>query len=64
MRDDTIFSRVPHITVKVAALVAIPPGVVIWIFPVLAPVGTVAVTFVAELEKEVAFTPPKLTAVV
>ena len=57
--------RMPHITVKVAALVAVPPGVVTWIFPVIAPGGTVAVTLVAEFTvKEVAFTPPKLTAVV
>jgi len=32
------------VTVKLAALVAVPPGVVIEIFPVVAPAGTVAVT--------------------
>jgi hypothetical protein len=38
------------------------PGVVVWIFPALAPVGTVAVTWVSEsAEKLVALTPPKVT---
>jgi hypothetical protein len=36
------------LTVKFAALVAVPPGVVTLIFPVVAPVGTVAVICVAE----------------
>jgi hypothetical protein len=31
------------VTVKVVELAAVPPGVVTWILPVLAPVGTVAV---------------------
>ena len=35
------------VTVKVPLLVAVPPGVVTAIFPVLAPVGTVAVICVA-----------------
>jgi len=50
------------VTVKTPVLVAIPPGVVITIFPVLAPVGTVAVIWVSEpTEKVVAFTPPRVT---
>jgi len=52
-------------TVNVPELVAVPPAVVILILPVTAPVGTVAVTCVAELTvKAVAFTPPKVTLVV
>jgi hypothetical protein len=51
--------------VKVPELVAVPPGVVIAIFPVTAPVGTVAVTCVSEFTvKVVAATPPKVTFVV
>jgi hypothetical protein len=58
----------PHtkcqITVKVGALAALPLGVVILIFPVIAPAGTVAVTCVAEFAvKADAFTPPKVTVV-
>lgn len=46
-------------------MLAVPPGVVIAIFPVFAPTGTVAVTCVAELTvNEVAFAPPKLTVLV
>lgn len=52
-------------TVKIPELVAVPPGVVIPILPVFAPVGTFAVTFVSEITvKLVAFTPPKVTFVV
>jgi len=52
------------VTVKLAALVAVPPAVAIVIFPVTAPVGTVAVTCVSEFTVNVvAFTPPKLTLV-
>jgi hypothetical protein len=48
--------------VKVPELVAVPPGVVIAIFPVSAPGGTVAVTCVSEITvKVVALTPPNLT---
>ena len=50
-----------YVTMKVAALVAVPPGVVILILPVIAPVGTVAVTCVAEFTVNVALTPPKVT---
>ena len=46
-------------------LVAVPPGVVITIFPVLAPVGTVAATCVSEFTvKLAAGTPPNVTEVV
>ena len=49
---------------KVALLVAVPPGVVTLIFPVFAPLGTVAVIFVYEFTlKLVALTPPKVTLV-
>ena len=54
-------SQQSYITVKVAALVAVSPAVVIVILPVIAPVGTVAVTFVAESAVMVAFTPPNVT---
>jgi hypothetical protein len=56
----------PHgVTVKVPELVTVPPVVVITIFPVIAPVGTVAVTWVSELTvKVVAATAPKVTLVV
>ena len=50
---------------KVPELVADPPAVVTVIFPVLAPLGTVAVTLLSELTMNVvAFTPPKVTFVV
>jgi hypothetical protein len=53
------------VTVNLWALVAVPPGVVTEIFPVVAPVGTVAVIFVAELtENDVALTPLNFTDVV
>ena len=49
---------------KLVALDAVPPGVVITIFPVFAPVGTVAVICVSEFTvKLVAATPPKVTFV-
>ena len=51
-------------TVNTLALLAVPPGVVMLIFPVKAPDGTVAVTCVFELTvKVVAFTPPNFTEV-
>jgi len=50
--------------VKTVALVAVPPAVVILILAVTAPVGTVALTCVADLVKFVAATPPKVTLVV
>jgi len=49
--------------VKLEALVAVPPGVVTLIVPVVAPVGTVAVICVAELTVNVAFVPLNFTAV-
>ena len=54
----------PGVTVKFDELVAVPPSVVIAILPVMAPVGTVAFTCVADLVKFVAATPPKVTSVV
>ena len=36
------------VTVKLAALLAVPPGVVTWILPVVAPAGTAAVIWVAD----------------
>src|SRR5208337_3144160 len=66
-----IISRSQHqsprycVTVKTWVLVAVPPGVVIAIFPVFAPVGTYAVTCVSEFTvKLVAATPPNVTFVV
>jgi hypothetical protein len=54
-----------YVTVKTAELVAVPPGVVIAIFPVFAPVGTFAVTCVSELTTTVvALTPPNVSFVV
>ena len=49
--------------VKTLELAATPPGVVIVILPVMAPGGTVAVTWVrkAEVTENVAGTPPKVT---
>jgi hypothetical protein len=53
------------VTVNTVALVAIPPGVVIAILPVFAPVGTFAVTCVSEFTATVvALTPPNVTFVV
>ena len=54
-----------QLTVNVPGEVALPPLVTIMILPVLAPVGTVAVTWVLEFTvKLAALTPPKLTLVV
>jgi hypothetical protein len=50
-------------TVKVMALVPVPPGVVMLILPVTAPTGTVAVIWVAEFTAKLARTPPNRTAV-
>jgi hypothetical protein len=52
------------LTVKLVALVAVPPGVVTLIVPVVAVVGTVAVIWVAEFTANVAVTPLKVTPVV
>jgi hypothetical protein len=51
-------------TVKLPALVPVPPAVVTLIVPVVAPLGTVAVIWVEELTvKEVALVPLNFTAV-
>ena len=53
------------VTLKLLELVAEPPAVVTVTFPVLAPLGTVAVTLLSEMTVTVvAFTPPKVTFVV
>ena len=49
---------------NLAELVVLPPFVVIPIFPVLALLGTVAVTCVSEFTVKVALTPPNVTATV
>src|SRR5438093_1494124 len=51
------------VTVKLVALVAVPPGVVTLIGPVVAPLGTVADIVVAELTEKFALVPLKVTAV-
>jgi hypothetical protein len=53
------------VTVKFVALVAVPPGVVTVIFPLVAPLGTVVMILVPDpfTEKELAATPPNVTAV-
>src|SRR5439155_1137048 len=51
------------VTVKLVALVAVPPGVVTLIAPLVAPLGTVAVISVSELTVKAAATPLKATAV-
>lgn len=53
----------PAETTKLAALVAVPSGVVTAINPVAAPLGTVAEIFVEELTVNVALTPLNVTAV-
>src|SRR5436190_17947284 len=50
------------ITVKLAALLAVPPGVVTLIGPLVAPAGTVAVIAVAELAVKLALVPLNSTA--
>ena len=50
-------------TVKFAALVAVPAGVVTVIGPDVAPAGTVAVILIGELTVNTAEVPLKLTAV-
>src|SRR5258706_4068777 len=50
------------VTVKAPLLLAVPPGVVTLIGPVVAPAGTVAVIEVAELTVKVAPTPLTVTA--
>ena len=50
------------VTVKLVVLVAVPPGVVREIGPVVTPAGAVAVTWVAELTVNVVEIPLKRTA--
>src|SRR6266480_1315455 len=52
------------ITVKLAALLAVPPGVVTLIGPLVAPAGTVAVIAVAELTVKLALAPLKLVPLI
>src|SRR5205814_2529765 len=49
-------------TVRLAALLAVPPGVVTLIGPLVAPAGTVAVIAVAELTVKLALVPLNSTA--
>ena len=49
------------VTVNVALLFAVPPAVLMEIFPVFAPAGTVAVIVVPEFTVYVAFTAPNFT---
>src|SRR5438552_9855633 len=51
------------VTVKLVALVAVPPGVVTLIAPVVAPLGTVAVICVSEFTAKEAAAPLNATAV-
>src|SRR5712691_12784924 len=51
------------VTVKLVALVAVPPGVVTLIAPLVAPLGTVAAICVSELPVKEAAAPLKATAV-
>jgi hypothetical protein len=51
------------VTLKFCVLQSLPPGVVTQIFPVTAPVGTVALIFVAESTVKFAETPWKVTLV-
>jgi hypothetical protein len=53
----------PPVTVNVAELVSVPPGVVTLIFPVVAPEGTFAVILLAELTVNVALVPLNFTKV-
>jgi hypothetical protein len=62
--NDVIVGAPAPVTVKFVALVAVPPGVVTAIGPVVAPVGTVAVICVLKFTvKLAAAVPPKVTAV-
>src|SRR5712691_13134574 len=51
------------VTVKLLELLAVPPGVVTLIAPLVAPLGTVAVICVSELTVQEAAAPLKATAV-
>jgi len=56
-------AAVAAVTVKLVELVAVPPGVVTLIAPLVAPLGTVAVICVSELTVKEAAAPLKATAV-
>ena len=62
-RHRSYIANPSYVTVKVSELVAVPPGVVTVIFPVCAPLGTVAVICVYEFTVKVALTPPNVTLV-
>ena len=59
-RSDTVRLCFFPVTVNEAELVAVPPGVVTLILPVVAPEGTVAVILLAELTVKVALVPLKI----
>jgi hypothetical protein len=61
--NDVIVGAPGPVTLKFVALVAVPPGVVTAINPVVAPIGTVAVICVSLLKVNAAAGPPKVTAV-
>jgi hypothetical protein len=54
----------PEVTSKLVELVAVPPGVVTWIFPSVAPEGTVAVILVGEFTTNDAKTSLNVTPLV
>jgi hypothetical protein len=58
-------SKYHSVTLKLVALVTVPPRVVMTIFlPVVAPAGTVAVTVVSSTTVKLALTPPILALIV
>src|SRR6266508_6222103 len=61
--NEVIVGAGTAVTVKFVALVAVPPGAVTAIFPVVAPVGTVAVILTLELMIKAALTPLNVTEV-
>src|SRR6266511_1225770 len=61
--NEVIVGAGTAVTVKFVALVAVPPSVVTAIFPVVAPVGTVAVILTLELMMKAALTPLNVTEV-
>jgi hypothetical protein len=63
LRLSVMLLRRAVVTVKSDVLIAVPPGVVTVMRPVVAPVGTVAVILAAELTMKVAVTPLNLTEV-
>ena len=55
--------EITGVTRKVTLLESVPPGVVTWTLPVVAPLGTVVVISEAETTVNVAAVPLKLTLV-